>query len=79
MPAKECPVCEAKIGETDQTCPACGTDLETLQQEIESVERVNKVLENRKKKEVPAPAPQPQPEKKLSIFAKLALKKKKGS
>ena len=77
MPAKECPVCEAKIGETDTTCPACGTDLETLQQEIESVERVNKVLENRKKKETPpAPAPQPQPEKKLSIFAKLALKKK---
>lgn len=76
MSAKECPVCEAKIGETDTTCPACGTDLETLTEEIASVERVNKVLENRRKKETPAPAPQPQPEKKLTIFQRLALKKK---
>lgn len=76
MAEKECPVCEKTIGETDTICPACGTDLEILQEELASVERVNKVLENRRKKETP-PTPEPQPEpKKMSVFRKLALKKK---
>ena len=78
MSQKVCEVCEATIGETDKTCPACGSDLELLPEEIASYERVNKVLENRKKKVVPppAPAPQPQPAKKLTVFQRLALKKK---
>lgn len=80
MPEKICEVCNAKIGETDTVCPACGADLETLEQEIESVVRATKVIEKRRKAaEPPQPPPPPAPpKKKLTIFQALALKKKEN-
>lgn len=82
MSTKTCELCDATIGETDKECPACGADLEAVNEQVEAVERANKILEKRKAKAAPpvpptpTPQPQPEPKKKQSVFSKLALKKK---
>lgn len=71
---KECINCDAKIGKDEKVCPACTEDQELMEESVKTVEKVNAILAKRKAKEIPAPAPQP--EKKISVFRKLALKKK---
>lgn len=81
MATKQCEACDTTIGESEKTCPACGVDLETLEEEVAAVDRANTILQKRKAKVVPAPTPELEPKpaiKKGSIFRRLALKNKEG-
>ena len=67
---KLCPECEAKIGAKEETCPACGINIEEFEESISAVERVNKVIEKRKGQGTSAPSVTPA--KKKSILSGLA-------
>lgn len=77
MASKKCLECDAVIGENEKVCPACQTDLEELEQTVAAVEKANKVIAKRAAA-VPPPEPEsePEPETKVSIFRRLALKRK---
>lgn len=45
-----CPVCDTELGKTEKVCPKCGTDLETINEDvISNVERAMTVVEKRRK------------------------------
>jgi len=88
MATKECLDCEAKIGATEKVCPACGADLEALEEAVTAVEKANKIIARRKAQEGPPKCEHskdktkcevctpPAPAKKKSIFGALTKGKK---
>ena len=64
---KKCEACDVVIGKTETKCPACGVDLEELEEAVKVVERANAIIEKRKKAALP-----PAPVKKtgLSLFGR---------
>jgi RNA polymerase subunit RPABC4/transcription elongation factor Spt4 len=46
---KQCPKCDAVIATTETKCPACGVDLEELENAIATVEAAQAVIEKRRK------------------------------
>lgn len=72
---KKCEVCEQEIGANEKVCPKCGTDFETLEEEIKVVERADAVRSKRKAAAVPPAPPAPEPtQKKKSVFRSLSGK-----
>lgn len=71
METKKCLECEQEIAVTEKKCPKCGADLETLEQEVAVVERAQKLLEKKRKRETPPEPPAPPVPEKSSIFASL--------
>lgn len=72
MEKKNCIECGQEIAASEKKCPACSADLETLEQEVEVVERAQKLIEKKKARETPPPpSPETTPAKKKSIFASL--------
>lgn len=75
---KECPNCDAKIASSEVKCPACGVNIEELEDAVTTVETAQKVIEKRRAKNAPAAPPEQQPEKKSSKLLSLgsALRKR---
>lgn len=76
---KECPKCEAVIGESEKICPKCETDIEEFENLAAAVDDVEKYRERKRKKEAP-PEPTPEPKKsklgRLASLGSLSRKKK---
>lgn len=73
MATKECINCDAKIGDTETKCPACGVEIAELESEVGAVDRALKILEKRKKQAAPPePEPTPEPKKKKSFLHNLS-------
>jgi hypothetical protein len=74
---KKCEVCDQEIGASEKTCPKCGVEFETLEEEVNVVSRAMTVAEKRRKakedaERPPEPPAPPAPPKKKSIFTSLS-------
>lgn len=65
---KKCDGCDATIAKDEKKCPACGLDLEELDNNLAQLEQLEKVREKRRKAANPEPAPAP---KKKKLFGGL--------
>lgn len=71
MATKECPKCEAVIGENETTCPSCNVVIADFEDAVATVESAQAAIERKKKKNAPPPPPPP-PETKKNALGKLA-------
>lgn len=72
MPTKVCLSCEKEIGESEKDCPACGVNLEELEDAVATVEKAQAILDKRRKPITPpVPEPTPEPAKKTSRLVSL--------
>jgi len=62
----KCENCDAIIAKDEKKCPACGINLEELEQSLKDLETLEKIREKRKKKTEPPPQP-----KKKGLFGNL--------
>lgn len=76
---KECPSCDKEIGNSETKCPACGIEIEELENAIATVSKAQEVIDKRKKKSIPPEtAPITELSTKKSIFTSMgsALRKR---
>lgn len=73
METKVCDECDAQIGQTEEKCPKCGTDQAELDELANAVQRGQKIIEKRAKRNAPpAPPAPPAPQaEKSTVSSKL--------